>query len=114
MNINDARAVAQRLRDLADKFSEGWHDGMEIDASDVMDLSNGGNTIDALCAEIEDLRDSCADKIARIDRLGETIERLTKVDVEPAQRTAGCTLCGYCAATGERIKGIHNLESLDD
>ncbi len=27
--------LSKRLRDLADKFSEGWHDGIKIDASDI-------------------------------------------------------------------------------
>jgi hypothetical protein len=31
---------AQELRQLAEKFSEGWHDGIKIDASDVMLLLN--------------------------------------------------------------------------
>ena len=27
--------LSKRLRDLADKFSEGWHDGIKIDATDI-------------------------------------------------------------------------------
>ena len=27
--------LPKRLRDLADKFSEGWHDGIKIDATDI-------------------------------------------------------------------------------
>jgi hypothetical protein len=37
--MTDLRTAAQQaleLRRLADKFSEGWHDGIKIDATDVM------------------------------------------------------------------------------
>jgi hypothetical protein len=27
--------LSKRLRDLADKFSKGWHDGIKIDATDI-------------------------------------------------------------------------------
>ena len=42
MEMADLRQAAQQaleLRRLADKFSEGWHDGIKIDASDVMLLA---------------------------------------------------------------------------
>jgi hypothetical protein len=37
---------AQQLRQLAEKFSEGWHDGIKIDASDVMLLTEVANALD--------------------------------------------------------------------
>jgi hypothetical protein len=37
---------AQELRQLAEKFSEGWHDGIAIDASDVMLLLNVANALE--------------------------------------------------------------------
>jgi hypothetical protein len=37
---------ALELRQLAEKFSEGWHDGIKIDASDVMLLLNVANALE--------------------------------------------------------------------
>jgi hypothetical protein len=37
---------ARELRELANKFSEGWHDGIKIDASDVMLLLNVANALE--------------------------------------------------------------------
>jgi hypothetical protein len=37
---------AQQLRQLAEKFSEGWHDGIKIDASDVMLLTEVANALE--------------------------------------------------------------------
>ena len=33
-----------------------------------------------------------------------TALRTALAEPEPKEREAGCTLCGYCAATGERIR----------
>lgn len=38
---------AQALRKLADRFSEGWHDGIKIDASDIMLLAMAASAIEA-------------------------------------------------------------------
>ena len=38
-DLEKAARVALELRQLANKFSEGWHDGIKIDASDVMLLA---------------------------------------------------------------------------
>lgn len=37
---------ALELRQLAEKFSEGWHDGIKIDASDVMLLTEVANALE--------------------------------------------------------------------
>jgi len=37
--LHEAAQQALELRRLADKFSEGWHDGIKIDATDVMLLA---------------------------------------------------------------------------
>lgn len=42
----DAMKQALELRKLADRFSEGWHDGIKIDASDVMLLTDVANAIE--------------------------------------------------------------------
>ena len=42
----------EELRQLADKFSEGWHEGIKIDAMDVMLLSDAAEEIDRLRAEV--------------------------------------------------------------
>lgn len=54
---NDYSELIASLRNLADKFSEGWHDGIRIDASDVMDLSNAADALTAKARENADLTD---------------------------------------------------------
>lgn len=51
MSINAMELVFE-LRQLADKFSEGWYDGIKIDASDIMLLSQSASFIEAI-AEAE-------------------------------------------------------------
>lgn len=43
---------ANRLRQIADKFSEGWHDGIKIDAMDVMLLSDSASELESLSAAL--------------------------------------------------------------
>lgn len=38
--------MAHELRELADRFSEGWHDGIKIDASDIVLLTDVANAIE--------------------------------------------------------------------
>lgn len=40
----------EELRQLADKFSEGWHEGIKIDAMDVMLLSDAASELETLQA----------------------------------------------------------------
>ena len=42
----------EELRQLADKFSEGWHDGNKIDAMDVMLLSDAASELERLNATL--------------------------------------------------------------
>ena len=44
MTTNTER-LAQALRELADKFSEGWHDGIKIDSYDVMALIDAADVL---------------------------------------------------------------------
>ena len=37
--------LAQELRALADRFSEGWHEGIKIDASDIVLLSDAAEAL---------------------------------------------------------------------
>jgi hypothetical protein len=46
MNHIEAMKQAQALRELADRFSEGWHDGIKIDASDIMLLAMAASAIE--------------------------------------------------------------------
>jgi len=48
--VLDNREQAQELRELADRFSEGWHDGIKIDASDIMLLSQAASIIESYTA----------------------------------------------------------------
>ena len=45
-NLEQAARLALELRQLAEKFSEGWHDGIKIDASDVMLLLDAANALE--------------------------------------------------------------------
>jgi hypothetical protein len=38
--MNKDKALKIDLENLIDRFNEGWHEGIEIDASDIMLLSN--------------------------------------------------------------------------
>ena len=49
MSTNDK--LAHALRELANKFSEGWHDGLMIDASDIVLLSDAADALAAHEAE---------------------------------------------------------------
>jgi hypothetical protein len=40
-----ALKLALELRQLADKFSEGWHDGIKIDASDIVLLADAAEAL---------------------------------------------------------------------
>lgn len=66
--LEQAREVGQRLRK----------------SPDFVDPEEAADTIAALRAENEILADSCAAKADRIDRLGETVERL-RAELEAAQ-----------------------------
>ena len=41
---------SEELRQLADKFSEGWHEGIKIDAMDVMLLSDAASELETMQA----------------------------------------------------------------
>ena len=45
-DLEKAARQALELRQLAEKFSEGWHDGIKIDASDVMLLLDAANALE--------------------------------------------------------------------
>ena len=42
----------EELRQLADKFSEGWHEGIKIDAMDVMLLSDAASELETMQATL--------------------------------------------------------------
>jgi hypothetical protein len=43
--MTDKEAMAKELEELAGKFSEGWHEGIKIDASDIMLLSQAAEVL---------------------------------------------------------------------
>jgi hypothetical protein len=45
-NLREAAQQALELRCLADKFSEGWHDGIKIDASDIILLAEVADALE--------------------------------------------------------------------
>jgi hypothetical protein len=44
--------LSKRLRDLADKFSAGWHDGIKIDASDIKLLADAASALSGQSAPV--------------------------------------------------------------
>ena len=74
----------EELRQLADKFSEGWHEGIKIDAMDVMLLSDAASELETMQAILaqqpaagepvvqagltdDQLREAFAEKLSDID-----------------------------------------------
>jgi hypothetical protein len=43
--MTDKEAMAKELEELAGRFSEGWHEGIKIDASDIMLLSQAAEAL---------------------------------------------------------------------
>jgi hypothetical protein len=43
--MTDKEAITKELEELAGKFSEGWHEGIKIDASDIMLLSQAAEVL---------------------------------------------------------------------
>ena len=101
---------------------------LEIDAVRYVPAS----ALAALQAEVEALRDSCAAKADRIDRLGETVERLTKVSAEPVAKVmfnegevvktnnlidtdlpCGTLLVPAAAIAADRLEAQGQIEHLD-
>lgn len=67
--MSDTEALIARLRELADKFSEGWHDGICIDAYDVMDLSKTAAALTTQATTIAALRSDNAALVGNIEEL---------------------------------------------
>lgn len=49
----EAMKLAQELRALADRFSEGWHEGIKIDASDIVLLSDAAEALAEQPAQVD-------------------------------------------------------------
>lgn len=43
-----SKELASNIRELAKRFSEGWHEGIEIDATDIMNLSLAADALESL------------------------------------------------------------------
>ena len=43
--MTNKEAMAKELEELAGRFSEGWHEGIKIDASDIMLLSQAAEVL---------------------------------------------------------------------
>ena len=48
--------LTQRIKDLTARFGKGWHDGIQIDASDIADLCLAAGALEQQAAQIEALR----------------------------------------------------------
>ena len=55
----EREALKMALEELADRFSEGWHEGIKIDASDIMLLSEAAQALAQ--PEQEPWRESASD-----------------------------------------------------
>jgi hypothetical protein len=80
---------------------------VEIDRDHTLSLyceSSQTRAVDAMFSEIETLRDSCAAKADRIDRLGEIVERLKQQQAEPVSAPPKSFRVGYMTgyADGQR------------
>lgn len=42
---DDTNALADSIERIAERFHAGWHDGIKIDATDLMDLENAANEL---------------------------------------------------------------------
>lgn len=63
--------LAQDLRTLAERFSEGWHDGIKIDALDIELLADAARALAELVraderAEVERLRSLCDEMLSEL------------------------------------------------
>lgn len=54
-------ATPETLRNLAERFSAGWHDGIQIDATDIADLCFAAAEIESLREALEWIMDNGPD-----------------------------------------------------
>jgi hypothetical protein len=85
--------LALELRELADRFSEGWHDGIKIDASDIMLLSMAAS-------QIEQTRSAPVEPAIK---QGWDVDTLLDKPVAPVQEPVACPECN---GKGEIETGI--------
>ena len=62
-------STSDDLRKLADRFSAGWHDGIKIDASDVMLLTDAAAEIERLLSESDERLKNTVAQEMEIERL---------------------------------------------
>ncbi len=60
---------SEELRQLADKFSEGWHEGIKIDAMDVMLLSDAASELETMQATLTKTQQAWEDVRLQRDEL---------------------------------------------
>jgi len=87
--MSDLREAAQQaleLRRLADKFSEGWHDGIKIDASDIILLAE---VADALEQPATDKCPTCGSDCNERDELEKADREIERLRAREVQRQRG-------------------------
>ena len=91
---------ALELRALADKFSEGWHDGIKIDAADIMLLTSVADALEQPAQQCQD-----CEGMGMRDGVGEQCDKCNGSGEQPAQDTPkiGCVNhdCDACKAQQE-------------
>jgi predicted ribosome quality control (RQC) complex YloA/Tae2 family protein len=50
----DIQELIEELGQLAVKFSEGWHEGIKIDASDIMLMNRAANALSDMDAKLKE------------------------------------------------------------
>lgn len=50
--------LIQRIKDLTARFGKGWHDGIQIDASDIADLCLAADALEQQAAHLSELQAS--------------------------------------------------------
>ena len=81
------------LKELAVRFSEGWHEGIKIDALDIMLLNKAAEALAQPAQEpaIGDIR-ALKHRIHELE--GEVIGYKRILDAQPAQEQNFCERCG--------------------
>jgi len=79
--------LIQRIKDLTARFGKGWHDGIQIDASDIADLCLAADALEQQAAQINrmqiELNAQAADIALRdteVEALRAALANIAKLD----------------------------------
>ena len=98
MTKDEALDLALELRELADRFSEGWHDGIKINASDIMLLA-------VAASQIEQARSAPVQVFDHVTAARQGLRDAQKRSRQ-ISNLINCGTCGYPLAPEERTSLI--------